>query len=99
VSNRGLRVVSVNKKHVKETRQVRSALECLAVRLVAEKATPEQIERLGALLDRAQQRIEDGEKQYPLDLDFHDVLLLIADNALLTNMLSRIGASVRAIRT
>jgi hypothetical protein len=74
-------------------------LKCLAVRLVAEKATPEQIERLGGLLDRAQQRIGDGEKQYPLDLDFHDVLLLIAGNALLTNMLSRIGASVRAIRT
>lgn len=99
VPNRGFRVVTLTLQQVEEVGQVRLALENLAVKLVVEKASRQDLSRLGALVDEAEQYISQDGEEYPLHLDFHATLLSIADNQTLTEMLNRIDATVRTVRT
>jgi DNA-binding GntR family transcriptional regulator len=99
VPNRGFRVVTLTLQQVEEVGQVRSALENLAVKLVVEKATRQDLSRLEVLVDEAEKYISQGGEEYPLHLDFHATLLDIADNQTLTDMLNRISATVRTVRT
>lgn len=99
VPNRGFRVVTFDSRRVEEVGQVRLALENLSVRLAADKATDEQVAQLGELLTETQRRLAGGADEYPPDLDLHGAVLNLADNGTLTEMLDRIDATVRAIRT
>lgn len=99
VPNRGFRVFTFDARRVEEIGQVRLALENLSVELATEKATEEDITRLGLMLEKSERRIAAREDEYPLELDIHAALLSIADNRALADMLDRIDATVRAIRT
>lgn len=97
--NRGFRVVSVSLGQIRNVGEVRVALETLAVRLCAQKATRQQLVEIEALVNKAKHRVDADHTQYPLDLNFHRTLLESADNPTLTDMLARINATVRTVRT
>lgn len=99
IPNRGFRVVVFDARRVREVGRVRLALENLCVELVAETATDEQVAELGRLLEETERRLAENEDEYPLELDIHAAMLTIADNGTLTNMMDRIEATMRTIRT
>lgn len=99
VPNRGFRVFTFDTLRVEEIGQVRLALENLSVELATEKATEGNIHRLGLLMEKTERRIAENDEEYPVDLDIHAALLSIADNRTLADMLHRIDATVRTIRT
>lgn len=66
---------------------VRKALEGMAVEQCTLLATDEQLKALSAILHEVEVRYERGEDQSELDLLFHQKLIALAGNALLSHML------------
>lgn len=85
VRNRGFFVRRLEVQEVREVYDVRAALFGLAGRLLAERVTEGQLERLDgfvAAMDEAAAR-RDFEAYYPLNLAFHEFILDSAGNATL----------------
>lgn len=78
--------------------EVRLAIEPMAARLAATRATAEQIDDLDAWYRRMWMAIEDTEAFIGADLEFHTALLSAAHNELLLRMGGTIGAALRASR-
>lgn len=89
VPRRGVVVTRLSREDVAELFDVREALEVLAVRLATERATPEQLRGLKALLREANQaiRAKDISSLGRCNQAFHDLITTIAGNALLASML------------
>jgi DNA-binding GntR family transcriptional regulator len=81
--HRGTNVIDVTPEEVEEVYTVRAALERLAVRLAAERATEEQTAELAGVVDQLAAELErgaDGPRLLALDLGFHDRVYELAGN-------------------
>lgn len=86
--NRGVFVRQVSLEEANEIYEVRAALEAQIGRLAAQRARPEQLERLRGIVKRmhAVVRSRDPDAYFPLNLEFHDTLAEACGNrALATN--------------
>lgn len=105
---RGAVVASPTPETLADIFAVRARLEPLAARLAAERAKPEDVAGLRALLDRARQATEDGDFSAVADLNsqFHTRVIEISGNRWLASMTNalymhvqwvfRIGVAQRA---
>jgi DNA-binding GntR family transcriptional regulator len=85
--NRGARVRYVDETEAVEIVLVRAALEALAVRQAAERATPEDVEELRAILGQMRARLDEG-----------DLLGASDENAVLHSKLLELSGNQTAIR-
>jgi DNA-binding FadR family transcriptional regulator len=80
----------------RELAEVRSMIEPYAVRLAAERATPEEIDAIEAALDRMEAAalgpIEDATDA---DIEFHSAILRAAGNELMSNFHILLGPALR----
>lgn len=95
VPGKGTIVAPVTPDDVRDLFDVREALEGLAARLAAERATPDGIARLRACVERA--RGTTGADQINARADFHDELVALSGNALLADVLGGLSARVRRL--
>lgn len=86
---RGVVVARLSRKDIEELFDVRLALEVLAARLAAERATPEELAGLKALVEQSSQalRTTDSELLRRSNQAFHDAITAMAHNDLLANVL------------
>jgi DNA-binding GntR family transcriptional regulator len=85
--NRGARVRYVDETEAVEIVLARAALEALAVRQAAERATPEDVEELRAILGRMRARLDEG-----------DLLGASDENAVLHSKLLELSGNQTVIR-
>jgi len=100
-SNRRTTVVTFSKKDIIETFQLRGILECGAVFLAAQRATPAQLAELHRVAEQCDSIASDpAQKKAKLDLDnqFHLLLADAGGNALLHQEIARCNRRVRAIQ-
>jgi len=100
-SNRRTTVVTFSKKDIIETFQLRGILECGAVFLAAQRATPAQLAELHRVAEQCDAIAADpAQKKAKLDLDnrFHLLLADAGGNALLHQEIARCNRRVRAIQ-
>ncbi|GLZ79873.1 GntR family transcriptional regulator [Actinorhabdospora filicis] len=95
VPGKGTIVAPVTPDDVRDLFDVREALEGLAARLAAERATDEGRARLRECVERA--RDVRGAEQINARADFHDELVALSGNALLADVLGGISARVRRL--
>ena len=110
---RSLRVATVSPRARTESGVIEAALQGIAARFAAEKATPEQLDRMERLLDtadtaaaalRADQAAgrelarEKFERIFDSLRDFHELVELAADNTQLSRTLEQVQAYSRAER-
>lgn len=83
--NRGVFVRQVSIEEANEIYDVRAALEGMIGRLAARRATPEQVEKIRAVVKRmhAVGKSRDAAAYYPLNVQFHELLCEAAGNATL----------------
>lgn len=100
VPGRGAFVADYDLATVRHLIEVRLALECAAARLVAERATDEQIAAIGDLLAKTEGVLaaEPGQG-YPRELDFHTQVLLATDNPQLVEVASAVSTQVQLARS
>ena len=86
---KGSVVAGLSEKDVEELFEVRHALEVLASRLAAARATPADIVRLEGLLDRAAEALARGRllDAHRANTEFHDEITNVADNGFLRSAL------------
>lgn len=101
--NVGARVVKLSTEDVAETFAIREALEGMAARLAAEKASDEELQELGALLDSHEAILnENAESHYANqegNYDFHNRIIRASRNTQLTTLLSEeLYARIRMYR-
>jgi DNA-binding GntR family transcriptional regulator len=96
--NRGSYVAQIAERDIVEIYSLRSALEGLAARLVAERATPEQFAALQALVDGMIQaaRADDHRTADDLDLQFHRKIWELSGHRRLIQMLSSMQSQIQA---
>jgi len=115
-SGRGVEVSQVNSSNVAasvrllvrghqgleydKVNEVRTALEVQTAGLAAQRASPEDVERLRALCDRYQESLERGDyaNASELDFQFHRELTRATDNDLLLAMHDSIAGVLREVR-
>jgi phosphonate utilization transcriptional regulator len=83
--NRGVFVRQISLAEADEIYEVRAALEGQIGRLAAKRITPEQLERLRAIVKRMHgaSRKRDAQAYFPLNIEFHEALAEAAGNAAL----------------
>lgn len=100
VPGRGAFVADFDLTTVRHLIEVRVALECTAARLVAERATDQQIDDIGDLLRATREAIDaDSGLPYPRGLDFHQQVLLATDNPQLVSAAGAISTQVQLARS
>lgn len=82
IPNRGVFVREIDLREALEVYDVRSALDELMGRLIAERATDAQVKELYSLIDTMDRAAgeRDLELYYPTNLEFHNRLLAYANN-------------------
>jgi len=97
--HRGYFVSSVTPENVEEVYSVREVFELMAVRFAAQKADQPTVERLGAILQEAEQSIRLGDTTTfaDLDLEFHRVIWTSTDNSLAIRIGELIGGQIRLL--
>jgi DNA-binding GntR family transcriptional regulator len=89
VPRRGMFVADIGVNDLQRLLEVRLVLETLAVRLAAQRGTPEHWRRLHALLDQSVPTVaEDPVALIEADEAFHEVIYDAADNEYLQDMLA-----------
>lgn len=80
--NRGVFVRQVSLEEANEIYEVRAALEGLIGRLAAKRIRPEQLERIRAVVKKmhALGRSRDAAAYFPLNVEFHELLVAAAGN-------------------
>jgi DNA-binding GntR family transcriptional regulator len=88
VVNQGVFVREMTLDDARELYQVRGALSGLIGRLAAEHATSASLKTLGALVDAMNKAADqqDLSGYYKLNLEFHDLLMKIANNQMLADL-------------
>ena len=84
--------VSTEKESLLATLEVRRALEDLAVRLAAERASPEQIQELERILDEFDEYVARGFDPSDPDWRFHVALYRASHNPVLTNIMEAMSS-------
>jgi DNA-binding GntR family transcriptional regulator len=84
-ATRGSVVAGLSDKEVEDLFDVRRSLEVLACTLAAKRATPEDLDGLGALLEHASDALARGSvnEAHRANNEFHDEVTRIADNGFL----------------
>lgn len=82
IPNRGVFVRELDLREALEVYDIRSALDELLGRLVAERVTDAQVEDLSRLIGEMDQAAasKDLERYYPVNVEFHNRLLALANN-------------------
>jgi len=88
-NRRGVFVRSLGRQQVEELFDVREALEALAARLAATRASDAEVGRLGELAGRSRSAFEAGDTaaMSEANTEFHDRLVALSGNELLASML------------
>lgn len=96
---RGAKVASIDARRANEIFEVRQALEALVAGLAAERATPEDVAALAAIVESGQEAIgRNALDELPkLNTLFHQQLCAIANNELLTSTLDQLSGIIRWI--
>lgn len=99
VPRRGVTVVVLRQKDVREVYGLREALECAAVREAARRATPELLERLRVLIERMREATESKnlERLSAEDVAFHSAISEFADNDRLHRVWSSMLEQIRLL--
>jgi DNA-binding GntR family transcriptional regulator len=79
IQNQGAVVVELSRADIEEIITLRTTLELMAIRRVVNRATPEQLDELEDNI-KAMQSSQRPEDTAELDLQFHEVLMRIADH-------------------
>ena len=98
---RGIFVVRKTKREIVEMITVMAALESMAARLAAERASEADIARLRRLMDRVSQSGNEGERldEYSdANIVFHQAIIRMSGCALLAEMTENMFIHMRAIR-
>ena len=90
--NRGVFVRQVSLEEANEIYEVRAVLEGLTGRLAAKRIRPEQVEKIRAVVKKmhAVSRARDAAAYYPLNVQFHELLVEAAGNRALKANYQRI---------
>ncbi|GII75990.1 GntR family transcriptional regulator [Sphaerisporangium rufum] len=81
IPHRGTFIPEFGATETVELYELREAIEVMAARLAAERATPEDLAELRRFLDATGEVLHSSdEAHYPRDLDFHDRIVAIAGN-------------------
>jgi DNA-binding GntR family transcriptional regulator len=90
---RGARVATISRQRAADLFEVREALEGLAARLAATRRTPEQLDKLQALVAQGTALVAAGRLTELPDLNtrFHVALHAAADNTMLAETLGRLS--------
>lgn len=97
-SRRGAYVTRLNRDEVVEILEVREALECLAARKAARRASREDIDALRAKLQRdGYLRQNDGGRQLPT-FDFHEQIVRLSRNGKLADLMDNIHNQLAILR-
>jgi DNA-binding GntR family transcriptional regulator len=99
VPHRGAFVSSFSSRQLQELYELRIALECHAARLVAEREDRSGVEELAAELDGAARLLDQEDRPYPPDQDFHGTLLRLADNTELLEAAAAVTARISLARS
>lgn len=80
--NRGVFVRQVSLEEANEIYEVRAALEGLIGRLAARRIRPEQVGKIRAVVKKmhAVGRARDAQAYYPLNVEFHELLVMASGN-------------------
>ncbi len=97
--HRGYFVSAVTPEHVEEVYSVREVFELLAVRLAAQKAERQTVERLREILGQARESIRQGDTSTfsDLDIEFHRVIWTSTNNSLAARIGELIGGKIRLL--
>lgn len=100
IPRKGAEVAEITEKSLRDVLEVRRALEELAVQLVCEKITQEQIEELKAAAKEFQNTLKDGDitKIAEADVRFHDVIYMATDNQKLILLLNNLREQMYRFR-
>ena len=100
IPRKGAEVAEITEKSLRDVLEVRRALEELAVQLVCEKITQEQIEELKASAKEFQNTLKDGDitKIAEADVRFHDVIYMATDNQKLILLLNNLREQMYRLR-
>ena len=83
---------------IRDIFEVRHLLEPQLAALAAQRATPEDVERLGAILEEQQHQIMEGETGVDADTKFHFALATATHNAALVKVVSAVEDVLRQSR-
>jgi len=98
VPNRGAFVRRMDVRDVEELYEVREALEVMAVRLAARRATAEDLAALHQILSLTRLKLERQRADYPSNLDFHVRLIAAAGNEQLARRTAEVDQQLRLAR-
>lgn len=92
IPRKGAEVAEITEKSLRDVLEVRRALEELAVQLVCEKITAEEVEDLKQAAKAFQETLKDGDitQIAEADVRFHDVIYLATDNQKLIQLLNKL---------
>ena len=80
IPNRGVFIRRIARQEAEQLYDVRAGLTGLAARLLAKNATPSQIAALESLLDQMEAAATSLDDYYPLNLQFHDLMVEFTGN-------------------
>lgn len=100
IPRKGAEVAEITEKSLRDVLEVRRALEELAVQLVCEKITEEEIEELKAAAREFENVLKDGDitKIAEADVRFHDVIYMVTDNQKLIQLLNNLREQMYRFR-
>ena len=92
IPRKGAEVAEITEKSLRDVPEVRRALEELAVELVCEKITEEQIQDLKDAAEEFKESLESGDitRIAEADVKFHDVIYMATDNQKLIQLLNNL---------
>ena len=92
IPRKGAEVAEITEKSLRDVLEVRRALEELAVELVCEKITEEQIQDLKDAAEEFKESLESGDitRIAEADVKFHDVIYMATDNQKLIQLLNNL---------
>jgi DNA-binding GntR family transcriptional regulator len=98
VSHRGAYVRTFSERELSELYEVRVALETHALRLVGHSMTPESVEELRQMLAETDEAVGTM-NTYPRELDFHQRIVLLADNESLMDAVVEVHRKIHLARS
>jgi DNA-binding FadR family transcriptional regulator len=85
---------TISSEDVRELFELRRAIEPMAGALAAERATPEQVAELEAVLAEMEKVVDDGERFAEPDLVFHQAILHMTGNELIGSLAALIETAL-----
>lgn len=99
-SYKGATVTSFDRAAIIELFEVREALDGMAARLAAERARPADIRELRGLLDSVEEQLgRDEHSRYPLDADYHLLVIAMARNERLKEKALEVSMQIAVARS